>query len=492
MKRRRAALPAAHRVAQDDLGEAGWTLSCIMHITNSMHGMTAGARAGEGARAREEGRFVAFVPLSNWLRGFDRYRHHWDKALLTESRYRDAMYMHRVDEACDVGLAKARSLIARLAIEGDTIVAIESVLPIGPDKMQPNTTTGTGVGWRWPEPNVAIDKVAWVDDRGALVETTHEEVTARAYTLADRALAPWSEVVPRTLSVLPIARACQARCAFCFSKGSVSELARQAPLDLSLVIEWARLAAQRGAERAVITGGGEPTLLDERKLVAMVRALRDALGRVTLITNGARLDEPRLSGLAGAGLDVLACSRHGLSDADDERIMGIDARSSRLAPIARSLGVRSRSVCVLSREGVSDVEGVLAYLDRCANDGFDEVCFKELYVASVRESPWAPSDTNTYAKAHQVPLSVVLDALAKRGFREVTRLPWGVPVFEGSVRDRPLRVAAYTEPSVGWERSHRLARSWNLLSDGRCFASLEDPTSSLSSSDARTHLSVIQ
>jgi hypothetical protein len=37
-----------------------------------------------------------------------------------------------------------------------------------------------------------------------------------------------------------------------------------------------------------------------------------------------------------------------------------------------------------------------------------------------------------------------------------------------------MRVAAYTEPSLFWERSRGLARSWNVMSDGTCLASLED------------------
>ncbi len=445
--------------------------------------------------ARETARFVAFVPLSNWLRGFDRYRQRWDKGLITESRFRDAMYMHRVGEPCDVGLAKARALVARSNIAGDTVVAIEAVLPLGPGRMEPNRTTGTGVGWRWPEPSIAIASLAWVDADGQRLATTHEEITARAYTLADHTLAPWSALAPRSFSVLPIARACQARCAFCFSKASVSELATQARLDPSLIEAWAAYAAARGAERAVITGGGEPTLLDDRALVSLVRALRDRLGRVTLITNGARLDGERLRSLADAGLDVLACSRHGLSAQEDQRIMGIDARSARLAPIARSLGVRSRSVCVLSRDSVRDAPSVLAYLARCADEGFDEVCFKELYVSSVSESEWAPSAINAYARDQQVSLSVVLEALTASGFEEALRLPWGAPVFEGRVRGRALRVAAYTEPSVGWERSHDIARSWNLLSDGRCFASLEDSASVLSLAETkpeRPRLEVLQ
>ena len=42
-----------------------------------------------------------------------------------------------------------------------------------------------------------------------------------------------------------------------------------------------------------------------------------------------------------------------------------------------------------------------------------------------------------------------------------------------------IRVAAYTEPSLFWERSHGVARSWNLMSDGRCLASLEDRASEI-------------
>ena len=37
-----------------------------------------------------------------------------------------------------------------------------------------------------------------------------------------------------------------------------------------------------------------------------------------------------------------------------------------------------------------------------------------------------------------------------------------------------MKIAAYTEPSLFWERSQGIARSWNVLADNRCFVSLED------------------
>ena len=36
-----------------------------------------------------------------------------------------------------------------------------------------------------------------------------------------------------------------------------------------------------------------------------------------------------------------------------------------------------------------------------------------------------------------------------------------------------MTIAAYTEPSVSWELAQGECRSWNLLADGRCYASLE-------------------
>lgn len=425
----------------------------------------------------EVGRFVAFVPLSSWVRAYDRYRRRWSKTLLTESRFPDAFYMHRVDDDVSVGLSKTRGLVARLGLPGDGVLALFADLPVGPGAMEPNRTTGTNVGWRWPSPSIPVDAVASVDANGGMEASSPEEVTARAFAVGAPALVPWADARPRTFSVLPVARACQAHCAFCFSKGSVSELARQASLELELVDAWAERAKLRGAERAVITGGGEPTLLAPERLHALVARLRARLGTVTLITNAARLDVASIDRLAEAGLGVLAVSRHGLDGAHDAALMGLAVDSAPLAQRAVERGVRARAICVLQRAGVRDAAGVRAYVSRCAADGFGEVCFKELYVSSTGESAWASSDVNTYARREQVPLSVVIEALEPFGFRVVDTLPWGAPILEGSLGGRRMRVAAYTEPSVGWERTHGVVRSWNLMADGRCFASLEDPAS---------------
>ena len=95
------------------------------------------------------------------------------------------------------------------------------------------------------------------------------------------------------------------------------------------------------------------------------------------------------------------------------------------------------------------------------------------------ESLYHRHAANEWSHANQVPLSLVLDFAERHGFTEIARLPWGSPVFRGEWRGRRLQIAAYTEPSLFWERVHGIARSWNLMSDGRCLVSLEDRASEI-------------
>jgi len=53
---------------------------------------------------------VAFIPLSNWLRGFERYGMCYSKALIAQSRFPDAFYVLREGEPFAPGLEKSRRL----------------------------------------------------------------------------------------------------------------------------------------------------------------------------------------------------------------------------------------------------------------------------------------------------------------------------------------------------------------------------------------------
>ncbi|MFY0540871.1 hypothetical protein [Nannocystis pusilla] len=62
--------------------------------------------------------------------------------------------------------------------------------------------------------------------------------------------------------------------------------------------------------------------------------------------------------------------------------------------------------------------------------------------------------------------------------------PWGAPIYAGTIAGNRVRVAAYTEPSLFWERTHGLARSWNVMADHTCLVSLEDRASAITLDEA--------
>lgn len=435
--------------------------------------------------------FFFLAPLSNWLLAYDRYARSWDKTRIPGNRFPHDTYVLDVND--EKGLAtvldKTQALIDRLGVPGDRIVRVGVQLPLdGKVKVEPNTTTGTGVGWRWPSTVVPVHDLA-VWNGNTFVEMHSEGITAMAFALKQDNLKNWEDCQPRSFSVLPIAQACNARCAFCFSKASVSDSILPSRLNIEQIRYWAGRAQDKGAKRAVITGGGEPTLLRHNLMLELMASLRDYFPYTLMISNGSIIQQwaskdirvaiKKTKEWKQAGLSRLAISRHGVDLDADARIMGLAVNTPLVIDAAQQAGIPVRLICVLQKGGVETFFDVRSYLERAANDGANEVCFKELYVSSLSENPWARSKENLYCQDNQVPLSMLIDALMELGFEQTGALPWGSPYFEGSIGGKRLRVAAYTEPSVGWERSHGIVRSWNLMSDGACLASLEDPHSIL-------------
>ena len=407
--------------------------------------------------------------LSNFARAYDKYGRVYDKARIAESTYPHEFYVLGEHELA-IGIAKARRLLDRLALPGDALIALRTNVT----ELAPNARTGLGqvyVSGRLP-----IEAVHPVVGDALGPAWTIEQAMARS--LALRAFAPYAELRPRSISFLPVARGCQAACSFCFSDASVSANQHQAPLDAQINARWLDAAVARGAERAVITGGGEPTLLRWPALLELVRACRERIGKVVLITNGIALAaSARIAELRAAGLGVLAVSRHHRDEARNASLMKIANATPHVIAAARAVGLRTRLVCVLQRGSVDSVEAIADYVAWAESIGADEVCFKELYVSTSEESLYHSHASNAWSAEHQVPLAHVLAWAAAAGFAVEHQLPWGAPVFASG--ERAIKVAAYTEPSLFWERTHGLARSWNVMADGRCLASLEDRRSQI-------------
>ena len=106
-----------------------------------------------------------------------------------------------------------------------------------------------------------------------------------------------------------------------------------------------------------------------------------------------------------------------------------------------------------------------------------QICFKELYVSSSSESIYFDRAGNDWSYDNQVPLSIVTEMAIQQGWELITKLPWGSPVYKVRRGEHSITIAAYTEPTVSWELANKQCRSWNVMADGKCYASLESKDS---------------
>jgi pyruvate-formate lyase-activating enzyme len=276
----------------------------------------------------------------------------------------------------------------------------------------------------------------------------------------------WSKCAFLTCSVLPVRRACNCRCPFCFSRSSISALEGEFAGDLELDGYFA-FARERGAARLVVTGGGEP-LLRKEWVLRIVRAGREWFPEIALFTNASFLDPAYAAALAEAGLSYLCYSRHHYDDEVNRTLMGAGAPDLE-AVLAAAGGVPIRATCVMARGFIDTRDAVFRYVEALARRGVRQFTFKHTYVA-YPGSVFAASPEDRWAAEHRVDF----DPFAGEG-QVLASLPWG-PCIR---RLGDLQVCYYWEPTPAWEKEHRLCRSVNLLSDGKVYASLEEAASFL-------------
>mgnify|MGYP005989553653 CR=1 FL=1 len=331
-------------------------------------------------------------------------------------------------------------------------------------------------------------KVANVYKSDLLNPITVEDAYALSMKINNSDLFSWGKS-PRTISILPVAKGCQAKCPFCFSHSSISEKVKQTRESTQLIENFLVKAKIEGAERAVITGGGEPTMLPFDRLCNLVNICATYYDKVVMITNGysiGRLNNEKrfamLKTLEKNGLNVLSVSRHGTDDENNEKIMYLNTKSENISKTLYNYdssfdNLKLRWVCVLQKGGVYDENTLEKYLKWVVDTGVTEICFKELYVATSYESVYYDNKTNVWSRENQIPLSLVTSYMEKKDGKVINRLPWGSPIYSIIIDGIELSIAAYTEPSVYWERINGVCRSWNVMSDGTCYASLEDKNS---------------
>lgn len=417
--------------------------------------------------------------LSNFLFGYEKYSQRYSKENLISSTYPDKFYILKENEL-DIGLKKANNLLVKTKIENDKTIRIKTNL----SDIKVFKNKKNGKGWYIEQNWIPIVEVDILEEN-KWINYKIEDVMAMSYSLKNNNFLSYSELIPRTLSLLPIALACQANCKFCFSESSISFDQKSAFQNFDLLESLCLLAKQRGATRFVITGGGEPTILKFENLLKIVQVAKKYFSKIVLISNGiflSKLPEEEMiektKMLIESGLTTLAISYHHYDATINNMIMGASINNKYLFETLKKHKINKiltlRLICVLQKNGIDNKDKIEKYISYAKDNGIGQVCFKELYVSSGIESLYSEQEANKYSVKNQIPLSLLVEYLDEKA-ELIHKLPWGSPVY----RYLGVEVAAYTEPSVGWERTNGIARSWNILSDGKCYVSLEDKESLL-------------
>ncbi len=422
--------------------------------------------------------------LSNLARGYDKYSRTYSKSSIPESTYPTQFYLLNIEDL-PIGIEKGRRLLKKVNLPGNQLIILET--RVDSKCVRPNLRNGLGY---YIECNdIKVENIYTLDAQDCLVQAYIEETLAHSIDLLYPTKTVYGDLRPRTISILPVARGCQAKCPFCFSTASVSAERWKNALSLDRIDAVIRQARQRGAERLVITGGGEPGLLPDAQIEQIIRAASRMFSNVVMISNGYKWSSMAagertriLNRLANAGLKTLAISCHHSDRATNAELMQLDTSVENLLMDKESVGMQNSSlnlrlICVLQKGGVACEQELVRYIDWAACHGVQEICFKELYVSTSLESVYHSNAANRWSRDHQVPLDLVTDYLDRLAWKKVCELPWGAPIYAGKWNDHHMQIAAYTEPSLFWELSHGICRSWNLIADGTCLASLEDKNS---------------
>ena len=421
--------------------------------------------------------------LSNWILGYDRYTKIYSKHLLKKSTFKDVFYLLKENEL-EIGLNKASSLLKRINKDQGKIVSNDHIIKINTiieDDVFKNTKNG--LGWYVNRNFILVDSVQIFDGIN-WIDISIEDISAKSFLIEYKNISSYKELAPRSLSFLPVAQACQAKCKFCFSESSISTEQIKKIEDFTHLDYWCSQAKNKGADRFVITGGGEPSIIGIDNIVKILDISTSFFDKNVLITNGMFLLKDTSAGidkLHKSKLSVLAISCHHYDNTINQNIMGIDTGVHDLLKNIKDIKNKPllRLVCVLQNCGIHDQSEIDNYIDFALENNITQICFKELYVSSTTESMYSKSFENIYCKDNQIPLKIILDYAKSKNLIKTSELPWGCPIFRLTRGDKNIDIAAYTEPSVGWERFHGIARSWNYMADNHCYSTLEDLNSKL-------------
>ena len=323
--------------------------------------------------------------LSNFARAYDKYSNRYSKTNI-RARFPDQFFV--LDKnSLSIGIEKNNKLLIKNGNPKDQILILETTI-----NESLFNDHATGLGHYIKRNSIRIENCYLLNANKPELISNED---AMAFSLSLQKFKGYNELHPRSVSFLPIAKGCQASCSFCFSKASVSDDIKA--IEKALLSLEAKLirAKNNGAERAVITGGGEPTLLPEQQLLESIVLMKKHFQKIVLITNSywlTQMDKTKLISvlqkLEDSGLTVLAISHHHFDNVKNTQIMNLDIDVSRTLEVLNEmkLSLVPRLICVLQKGGIETEQDIEDYLVFAAENNVAQVCFKELYVSTSTES----------------------------------------------------------------------------------------------------------
>jgi len=262
------------------------------------------------------------------------------------------------------------------------------------------------------------------------------------------------------LSVVPQTVGCNAKCRCCLSRTNFNVDGRK-KLNLGVVRRACRFAKDLGAQSAIITGKGEPTMMDRVHLVEVTKVLGEFFSQIDFHTNGLLLPylgPDYIRTLYGAGLTNLTLSIAHYDDKKNAEVMGI------LKPYIEKTfdwlktygdGIHVRLSCLLARGYIDSPEEMKKYCDFAADHGVSAVVFRGLWVKDGK------TEQDVWSRDHRVDMATLFKEFVRTyGLPSIMSLPWG-DVYE--YRDMSLTA---TECDY---REKDFVKSLNLLPDNHLY-----------------------
>jgi len=250
------------------------------------------------------------------------------------------------------------------------------------------------------------------------------------------------------LSVVPESFVCNANCPYCISRQN-PDPTDKASVGLGALIRAIRFSRDCGAQTAIITGKGEPMIMNDTHVHNVVERLGRDFGRIDLHTNGVRIATgdrqavtEYLETLQRDGLTNLTVSIASMYPGAHTKSLGLKTEilgslARRLADYKKSHTIHIRWACILAKEFVSTPDQMEAYLRFAADWGADSVIFRELWVSD-------GTPQGKWCKDNFVSAEDFIEWRARYGLNHEIRPllvhPWG-KTYEVSVSGRKLEVS---------------------------------------------------